>query len=602
MRNTAAVLDEGASGVLSGPRLERLEQAVEGLSGPQLNWASGYLAGLGASREAAPEGHPQAETTPAITILYATQGGNARSIAENLARAAGGRGYAARVVSVDAYRVRDLAKEKLLVAVISTQGEGEPPEGARELFRFLNGKKPPRLDGLRYAVFGLGDSSYEFFCQAGRDLDELLRRHGASGLLERVDADVDFQAQTADWYDRVLSEVEQILPAAEAEIIQLPRHAATIDRSPQVHDRNHPLIAEVADLRRITTADALSGVHHLSLAIDPQALSYRPGDAIGVWFRNDPALVEEVLRRTGLSGEQRVDLRGQTQTLTEALARRLELTQLHPSVVGAWAERSGDRELLELSRDHRGLRCFAGERQFVDLLRDHPAEIDAAGLARLLRPLKPRLYSVASSQSVYEDEVHLTVSHLQYRVDGQRRQGGASGYLTQRLEPGDEVPIYLAGNPGFHLPEDGETPVILVGAGTGIAPFRAFLQERGARGDRGPNWLVFGNRHFRRDFLYQNDWLGYREAGLLQRVSLAFSRDAAERVYVQDRLREEGAELFRWLSDGARLYVCGGLPMERAVAETLQAVARAYGGMGEDDAEQFIEDLRAQGRYLRDVY
>ena len=248
------------------------------------------------------------------------------------------------------------------------------------------------------------------------------------------------------------------------------------------------------------------------------------------------------------------------------------------------------------------MRAFAAERQFVDLLRDHPGALDATDLARLLHPLQPRLYSIASSQAAYQDEVHLTVSTLQYEVDGRTRLGGASGYLSRRTEPGDQVAIHLAENPTFHLPEDGDTALILVGAGTGIAPYRAFLQEREARGDPGRNWLVFGNRHFQRDFLYQTDWLNYRKAGLLQKVSLAFSRDGAERVYVQDRLREEGAELFRWLSDGARLYVCGGLPMERAVAETLQGVARAHGGLSEDGAGQFIDDLRAQGRYLRDVY
>ncbi len=380
MQNKAQAVQEGPSGPLTGFQLSRRRQAAQSLSATQLTWASGYLAGLGAGLgaglvaapgvglEAALDAATQSETAPVLTILYATQSGNARSIAEELASAATGRGFAPRVVSVDAYRVRELARERLLIVVISTQGEGEPPESARELFRLLDGKKPPKLDGLRYAVFGLGDSSYAFFCQAARDLDGLLRRQGARGLLQRVEADVDFQSVTADWYDRLLAEVEQLLPAAEAEIIQLPRQAPAAHR----HDRNHPFTAELVHTRPITTAEAVAGTHHLSLAIDPQAFPYRAGDAVGIWFRNDPELVAEILHRTGLSGNEPLELQGRSQSLSEALSERLELTQLHPSVVAGWAERTGDAELAELAQDRDRLRAYAAERQFIDLLQAHP--------------------------------------------------------------------------------------------------------------------------------------------------------------------------------------------------------------------------------------
>ena len=278
------------------------------------------------------------------------------------------------------------------------------------------------------------------------------------------------------------------------------------------------------------------------------------------------------------------------------------MTQLHPSVVARWAEHTENSELQALASDRNRLRSFAGTRQFIDLLHAYPGQIGATELAQLLQPLQPRLYSIASSQSAFEDEVHLTVSTLQFQAHGRDRLGGASGYLTKRIEEGDGVEIYVVENRGFRLPQDGDTPIIMVGAGTGIAPFRAFLQERELQSGVGRNWLVFGNRHFHRDFLYQTDWLRYRKTGLLNRASVAFSRDDEPGTYVQNRLMEEGAEVYRWLQEGAHLYVCGGIEMEREVQQTVLAIARDQGGLNQETAAEYIEDLRSQGRYQRDVY
>jgi sulfite reductase (NADPH) flavoprotein alpha-component len=602
MQNTATKLADNSAGQLGEVQLERLQLAAESLNSAQLNWASGYLAGLCAAPSPAKQHVPAAS----MTILYATQGGNAQNIATELASNATALGYAARVESVNAYRVRELVKEKLLIVVISTQGDGDPPESAQELIRYLRGNKRAELNGLQYAVFGLGDSSYEFFCKAGRDLDALLQARGANALLQRVDADVDFHAHAVDWYKDLLKEVEPILnPAgtstqqqAESRVVQLPRQSPVSAG----HDRNNPITAEIIDTRTITTADAHTSVQHLSLAIDPQRVTYRPGDALGVWFRNDPDLVEGVLQFTGLDAAEPVAIQGQPQSLGEVLASRLELTQLHPLVVKAWSGFTGNSRLAELAQDSKKLRTFATERQFIDLLHDYPGEIDAANLAKILQAVQPRLYSIASSQASYEDEIHLTVSSTQYHAHGKDHLGAASGYLTRRIESGDEIPVYIAGNPAFSLPDDGDTPLILIGTGSGIAPYRAFLQEREAAGANGPVWLVFGNRHFHRDFLYQSDWLKYRKAGLLERVSLAFSRDTNAPAYVQDRLAEEGAELFRWLQEGARIYVCGCLAMEKGVSEALHGIIAQHGGMSAVSATQYVEDLHAGKRYLRDVY
>ncbi|MCU7906468.1 MAG: assimilatory sulfite reductase (NADPH) flavoprotein subunit [Candidatus Thiodiazotropha sp. (ex Epidulcina cf. delphinae)] len=591
MQNSAETL---AVNSLSGFQLSRLDQAIEGLTAEQLTWASGYLAGLGVEAGIS----SQAKDSPLLTILYASQGGNARAVAETLAANIKCQGFSARLVSAENYRSRDLSKEKLLILVISTQGEGEPPESARELFKYMDGKKPPKLKGLKYAIFGLGDSSYEHFCQAGKDLDRLLKRQGAHALVERVDADVDFQDCTEAWYGRILAMAEQELTIPQARVIPLQRRAEAAPR----YDRSNPYQAEVLENRRITTAAALSSVHHLSLEVDAGSFRYQPGDSLGVLFHNDPALVDEVLSLTGLAGDDSVSLRDETLTLSQALGSKLELTQLHPKAVSRWASIADNAELSAISGNSGRLRMFAYEHQFVDMLHAFPARIDAAALADLLQPIQPRCYSIASSQAVFEDEVHLTVATLQYRAHERDHLGGASGYLTRRVSEGESLAIYVADNPSFRLPKNADTPIIMIGAGTGIAPYRAFLQEREARGAKGRNWLVYGNRNFHRDFLYQTDWLKYRKAGLLGRFSLAFSRDSEERLYVQHRLLEEGAEVYRWLQDGAYFYVCGGVSMERSVYHSLKAIVQTHGGLGSDAACEFIEALRSQGRYLRDVY
>jgi sulfite reductase (NADPH) flavoprotein alpha-component len=593
MQNSVNTIEGVPPHPLDGLQLSLLRQAVAGLSGQQLAWASGYLAGLGAGE---PAPLHEANESLALTILYATQGGNARSVADALAENAAGRGLVSRLVSADQYRPRDLRKERLLVVVISTQGEGEPPESALELFNYLRGNKPPRLNGLQYAVFGLGDSSYEQFCQAARDLDGLLKASGARCLSERVDADIDFQPQAAIWREKIVQSVEKLQPTELARIIPIQRAAATR------HDRNHPYQAELLERRRVTTTDAVAEVHHLVLEVDPASIRYRPGDSLGLFFHNDPVLIEETLSLLGLAGDSRIALGEDEWRLADALAQRLELTQLHPNLVKAWASLAGDDALTAISQDGERLRNFVRDGQVIDLLAAYPAEVEAQELVNLLHPQQPRLYSIASSQKASEEEIHLTVSTLRYRNQGRDHMGGASGYLTQRIAEGDHLGIYVVENPSFKLPQQGDTPIIMVGAGTGIAPYRAFLQEREAQSDSGENWLVFGNRHFHRDFLYQTDWLGYRRAGLLNRISLAFSRDEGDRAYVQERLCDERSELFNWLQEGACLYVCGGVEMELGVRQSLMEIAQDRGGLSQEAALDYIDTLRQQGRYQRDVY
>ncbi len=577
---------------LSEHQLQRLAQAVRDLSLDQINWASGYLTGIGRTQQ--PVASPEDQQ---LTVLYASQTGNARLVAETMADSASARGIAARVLSVSDFKPRDLVKEKLLMLVISTQGEGEPPESAQELHRYLFGGRAPKLVGLSFGVFGLGDSSYEYFCKAAQDFDQRLEELGADRLLPRRDADVDFQSESIDWIPSALDRVEKHAPARQAQVLSLS------DRHTQLrYGRDNTYRSVLLENRRVTTRDAVTEVHHIVLKIDPEVVKYTPGDALGVWFRNDPILVDEILSFYGLEAEAQVNVGGDNLSLRAALLTRLELTQLHPKVVTGWAQLSVDSTLQALVDDTRAVREFAHNRQLIDLLTGYPVTLDATTLVGLLQPLQPRLYSIASSQADYPDEIHLTVSTLRFHSHGREHLGGASGFLSGRLVEGEPLDIYIVENTNFRLPVSGDTPVIMVGAGAGIAPFRGFLQQRQAQASQGDNWLIFGNRHFHRDFLYQLDWQRYRSSGVLDRVTPAFSRDERNSAYVQDRIIEFGEELFHWLEDGAQFYVCGRRAMDEAVHKALVHIVQSHGALSEDKAKEYVENLRSEGRYQRDVY
>lgn len=584
-------LDYG-DGPLNPLQLNRLNQVIQGFSTQQLNWASGYLAGQGSLQASAPVAN-----TPTLTVLYASQTGNAKLVAEKLAAQLGNKGLLHRVVSTADFKPRDLSKEQWLVLVISTQGEGEAPESAHELQRYLFSARAPQLSQLRFAVFGLGDSSYEFFCQAAKDFDKRLEALGAQRLFERVDADVDFLTSAESWTPQLVDNLAELAPQASTNVVPLSTAAA-----PQAFDRSNPYPATLLENRRITTDKALADVRHIVLGIDPEQLHYSPGDSVGIWFKNDPALVDEVLRSLHLDGHTEITLQQQTLSLRDALIEKLEITQLHPKVIKAWAEHSDASALQPLSEKREDLLAYAKRHQLLDLLAAYPAAIEAQAFVALLQPLQPRLYSIASSQREYEDEIHLTVALLQYQAHGRDHQGGASSYLSQRLNEGEVLDIYIAENPQFRLPQDPQRQTILIAAGTGIAPFRAFLQQRQAEQASGENWLLFGNRHFQRDFLYQSEWQALRAAGVLQQVTPAFSRDSHRPAYVQDRLLEHAEAVFQKLQQGAYLYVCGSTAMEEGVKSALLQIIQRHAQLSESEALDYIENLRSEGRYQRDVY
>jgi sulfite reductase (NADPH) flavoprotein alpha-component len=602
----ALVAPEPLPVALSAEKAALLTRLAEGLAPDELYWVAAWSA----ARAGQAHGFRLAEAAPAatrealrLTILYGSQTGNAKRLAEQLAARNEAAGVPVRLLRADAYPQRELAKETHLLIVISTQGEGEPPDDARSFVEFLAARRAPRLPGLRYAVLGLGDSSYPQFCAIGRRLDERLAELGAVRFAPLGEADVDIDAVAAPWSTLALEQAREAL----GRIVPATARSATVHALPtrNAHTREQPFAATVLANQRIVARDAERVVHHLELSLEDSGLHYAPGDAIGIWPTNPPALVAQWLEALQLDGAQEVAHEGRTLPLAQWLGRERELTRLSRPFVAAHAAASGHADLARVLRKENAA-PFAellASHQPIDLLRRYRAAWRAEDLLAALRPLAPRLYSIASSpRAVGEEEVHLTVARVGYEAYGTPHWGAASAFLSA-LEEDATVPVFIEANDRFGLPADDARDVIMIGPGTGVAPFRAFVQERRETGARGRNWLIFGNRHFTRDFLYQVEWQEALKRGALHRLDLAFSRDGAEKIYVQRRLREQGRDLYAWLQDGAHLYVCGDAKhMARDVHAALVDIAVTHGGHSPDAARAWLADLLTQGRYARDVY
>lgn len=572
----------------------------------QLAWLSGYCwARAGGQPDAAPAAHLSAAApagpAPTIRIISASQTGNARSVAQRLQERLQAAGLAVALSSAADYKPKQISEERLLVLVSSTQGEGEPPEEALSLYKFLSGKKAPALPDLQFAVCGLGDSSYPNFCQAGKSFDQLLADRGATRLLERQDCDLDFQAAANGWIDRLLPKLQALAaaPTTGAGANTATPGAEALPPSP--YDRQHPYGASLSVRQKITGRRSDKDVRHLEIDLAGSGLRYEPGDALGVWFENDPALIDRLLEALSLSGSEEVELNGEALPLREVLKTRLELSPNTPQFVRGYAELAQNEALDQfIGAD---VNALAARTPLVALVERFPLALSATQLVGLLRPLAPRFYSIASAPEEVGEEVHLTVGLLRYDYEGHSYEGACSGYLTQRLAEGDEVRVFVEPNPRFRPPANPEAPMIMIGNGTGIAPFRSFMQARAAAGATGPNWLIFGNPHFTEDFLYQTEWQGYAKEGLLNRYSLAWSRDQAEKVYVQDKIRAEAAPLWQWLQDGAHVYVCGDASrMAKDVEKALLEVIQSQGQLSAEAAEEYLDELRQSQRYQRDIY
>lgn len=586
---------------LSDAQRQQVDALVRELNEEQLDWVQGYLAGyraaLRAGNEIAPTAPPQGVK---LTVLFGSQTGNAETLAERLTEQARSQGLEVECLDMDDFPARRLKKEQHLVIITSTHGEGDPPDNALGLHEYLHGRKAPKLGQLQYAVLALGDSSYEYFCQTGMDFDERLAELGGQRLIDRVDCDVDYDETADQWIAALLNTLKAERPANGAPAKVTPGAG----EKQSLYDRKRPFPSPLLDRVTLNGRGSSKSVHHIELSLEGSGLSYRPGDSLGIYVQNSPTLVEQLLAHTGFDGAETITLKDESIRLDQALQHHLELTRLTPPTVRQWATLSGSSELKTLIENKRELIQWLHGRDLVDLLQAYPADgVDAQTLVDHLRRLPPRLYSIASSQAAVEDEVHLTVAAVRYEQRGRERDGVASTWLADRLALDETAPVYVDHNKNFRLPEDGQTPIIMIGPGTGIAPFRAFMQEREALEQPGRNWLFFGDRNFRTDFLYQREWLQWRKQGLLSRLDLAFSRDGPEKVYVQHRIREAGAELWRWLQEGATLYVCGDAnAMAPDVHEALIDVASTHGRLSRENAERYLRDMTRNKRYQRDIY
>jgi sulfite reductase (NADPH) flavoprotein alpha-component len=590
---------------LSLEQRRQVEALTGSVTAEQARWISGYFAGLeaGIARlaggDALPAGAAAALRT--LTVLHGGETGNSAGLARALAAAAADQGLVAQVEDMARYKPRRLKEEQDLLLIVSTHGEGDPPQPALDFFEYVEGPKAPKLPELRFAVLALGDSSYEHYCEAGRRLDRRLEALGATRLAPRADCDVDYDETAAQWSAEALT----LLAAQAGAGCEVSAPADPAFPAATAHDKRNPFEARIIENIPIVGRDSTKETRHIELDIADSGLVYQPGDALGVVARNDPVLVAALIDAAGLTGDAPLSVKGEVRTLSEALEGHFEIALTPPRFLDHWAGLTGAAPLTRLTGEEGKAERLPWLRahHIIDIVRQYPLKgLDAETFTAGLRPLQPRLYSIASSLSAMPDEAHITLAPVRYELHGEARNGVASAHLADRGAVGGTLPVYIQANEQFRLPED-DKAIIMIGAGTGIAPYRAFLQEREARGASGRSWLFFGERNFRSDFLYQTEWQAWLKDGVLGRMDVAFSRDRDAKTYVQHRMLERAGDLFAWLEDGAHLYLCGDASrMAPDVHETLIAIVAEEGGLEREGAEDYVRDLQRSHRYQRDVY
>jgi sulfite reductase (NADPH) flavoprotein alpha-component len=569
--------------------LTQIERLLREASPEQVQWLSGYLAGFQAA--AAPRATPAAARAP-LTILYATESGNAEALAAAARKTALRLGFAPKVIDMADTSPAQVAGTGPLLVIASTWGEGDPPQRAEAFCAALTAPNAPRFDGQRFAVLALGDRAYANFCATGRQIDARLAELGGERAAPLAECDLDFAAPARAWTDEILAILAPAEePGAGVIRVDFARAPAAAEEAPTA-----PRVAEAEIVERTVLSSSRSSAEtwHVALSLAGTGLGYEPGDAIGIAPRNDPALVDSILEATGLAADA---------VLRAALSERYDITTLTGPQLGTYAALAGDPALAAVAADPARAASFLRERQVIDLLAAAPAPLSAAQLTGLLRPLPPRLYSVASAPEAASEAAHLLIAAVRWESHGRARSGVASVDLADRRRVGDRLSVHMKPNPHFRLPDDPDRPIVMIGPGTGVAPFRGFLQRREAAGARGRSWLFFGARQFTHDFHYQLEWQEWLAAGVLSRMDVAFSRDQPAKLYVQHRMWEARAELWRWLDEGAVVYVCGDAKaMARDVHAALLRIIAACGRRDADGAAEWLRAAQQDGRYKRDVY
>jgi sulfite reductase (NADPH) flavoprotein alpha-component len=570
----------------SSEEIDTLNGLVARATPLQRSWLSGFLAGIDAANSNAalqqPVAPPRAKEK--LTILYGSETGNAEGLAFKARKVAQKLGFEARVLDMADASLGAIDAAKNLIVIASTWGEGDPPQRAAAFYKGLMAEGAPSLVDVRFAVLALGDTAYKNFCVTGRTIDERLAALGATRIADRVDLDLDFAKKAAVWIDATLTTLQPAAQPTSANIVHVDfkSGAPAGEADEPAFDSEKPLEAEITEIVNLNGTGSTSETWHVELATDAEGWRYTPGDAIGVLPQNGPELVTEILDTVGLTGD-------------DGLARKLilerDVTTLTRPVIQAYAQVTGRSDVEALAAPER-FAAYAEGRQIIDLIVEHREKLTHEQLVGMLRPLPSRLYSVASGRAAHPGETHLLVGAVRWQSHGRARNGVASTWLASKKR-GDVAKLYVKPNRHFRLPKDGDRPIIMIGAGTGVAPFRAFVEERAAAGAKGKSWLFFGARNYTTDFLYQLEWQEHLASGALNRIDVAFSRDQPEKIYVQHRIAERADELCGWIGDGAHVYVCGD---EKAMARDVDgALVDALGEAG-------LDELRKAGRYQRDVY
>ncbi|GAA0350019.1 assimilatory sulfite reductase (NADPH) flavoprotein subunit [Oceanobacillus sp. FSL W7-1281] len=599
-------------------QVELLNRLFPTLTETQQIWLGGYLSALqsAGAAPAAPVAEavtaqlPTAAVTEAspveVTVLFGSQTGNCQGLATEVSGKLKEKGMKVTLASMADFKPNKLKNLQNLLVVISTQGEGDPPDTALQFHEFLHGRRAPKLEDLNYSVLALGDSSYDLFCETGRQFDERLAELGGNRIIDRVDCDLDYDEAAEEWLENVLNKLSESQETVQAPTIA--EAAAAVETQASAFSRTNPFEAEIFESLNINGRGSNKETYHMELSLEGSNLEYEPGDSIGIYPENDPVIVEELIKETGWAPDELIPVnkKGDEVPLQEALQKNYEITVLTKPLLKKIAEFTQIPELQQLLEqgNEEAVTEYIYGRDLLDLIRDYQIkDLPAKEFIALLRKMPPRLYSVASSYKANPEEVHLTVGAVRYQTYGRERSGVCSVQCADRKEPGQTLSVYVHKNPNFKLPADPDKPIIMIGPGTGIAPFRSFVEEREIMEAKGKSWLFFGDQHFVTDFLYQTDWQRWLKSGILSKVDVAFSRDKAEKVYVQHRMLEQSKELYEWLKEGAVVYVCGDEKnMASDVHDTLVTILEREGNLSTEDAQHYLMEMQQEKRYQRDVY
>jgi len=600
------------TGLLTADQKNLFIKFTETLSKDQLLWASGYLDGLLAQHTesivaANSDINNELNLQTTLTILYGSRTGNGEGLAKKAKEIAGESGLNVTIKDMNDYRPHDLQSEKNVLVIVSTHGEGEPPFSAKTLHEYIYSKKAPDLNGVKFAVLALGDSSYFRFCQTGKDFDEKLEKLGASRLVPLIACDEDYKVPAVTWLKSTIEIFKQGIADIQVNIPQYHLASPVLSEktvSGNSYSRKRPFMAPVFEKVVLHGKNTVRQTIHIELNTEgATGLDYEPGDAAGVLPVNTSELINEVLSVTGLKSDESVIVSGQPKILYDILFRDVELSKITVDVVNRFLNFAPNDQLQSLTLESGKFKEYLEGRDIVDLFLDYPAKLNADELVKILRPLQPRYYSISSSSKAFPGELHLTVGIVSYESTGRKKHGTCTAFLSGLDIENENIPIFIESNPGFRLPDNDDTPIIMVGVGTGIAPFRAFIQHRELNKTQGKNWLFFGNRNFETEFLYQNEWHDFLKTGALTCMDVAFSRDGDKKVYVQDRLLEKATEVYQWLEQGAHFYICGDMKnMARNVHDTLVTIIENQGVMSKEKAQEYVGNMEKEKRLQLDVY